>query len=76
MCGSNNGRHICATCSHSDGCMAGFFDDDWFPANMEKVIDNLDNHRYDDKRIAMKKFLIQEYLYDYDRRTYIEVDAR
>lgn len=76
MCGGNIGGHICATCSHSGGCMAGKFDDDWAPADMEKVINNLDNHWYDDSRIAMKKFLIQEYMYDYDRRAYIEVNAR
>lgn len=45
--------------------MAGHNDDYFVPANKEKVIENLDNNRYERYREYMIKYLKEKFNYDY-----------
>lgn len=69
MCGF--GDKPCATCMCGTGCVASMREDLYVPASMETVISRLDNHEYEKDRTVMKTFLIQRYLYDYNKRSFI-----
>lgn len=55
----------CCICDCSGGCLAGHGDDDFIPASKEKIIENLDNNRYERYREYMIKYLKEKYNFDY-----------
>ena len=55
----------CCVCACGGGCLAGNGDDDFIPASKEKVIENLDNNKYERYREYMIKYLKEKYNFDY-----------
>lgn len=55
----------CYVCACGGFCLAGHNDDYFVPANKEKVIENLDNNRYERYREYMIKYLKEKFNYDY-----------
>ena len=55
----------CCVCAYGGWCLAGYGDDDFSPAQMEKIIDNLNEGKYPDYREYMIDYLRTVYGYEY-----------
>lgn len=55
----------CCVCACGGCCLAGHGDDDFSPASKEKIIENLDNNKYQYHRKYMIDYLLEHYNYKY-----------
>lgn len=55
----------CCVCAYGGWCLAGHGDDDFSSAQMEKIIDNLNEDKYPDYREYMIDYLRTVYGYEY-----------
>lgn len=58
----------CCVCACGGCCLAGHGDDDFYPASKEKIIENLDNRRYESYREYMINYLKEKYEFDYQEK--------